>query len=232
MYNALAFRETRTEVMHALMRAHPLATLVVLTAKGLEANHIPLLVDAFPAPDGAQGDSGAAASQGSLGVLRGHVARANPVWRTFDASAEVLAVFQGPQGYVTPSWYPSKVEHGKVVPTWNYAVVHAYGPLVIHDDAEWLRGLVTQLTQSHEAARERPWQVTDAPADYIDSMLKAIVGIEIPISRLEGKWKLSQNRLPQDREGVINALSEQSAQGDPGSAAMLREMGVASVKPA
>ena len=99
-------------------------------------------------------------------------------------------------------------------------------------DAEWLRGLVTQLTQSHEAARERPWQVTDAPADYIDSMLKAIVGIEIPISRLEGKWKLSQNRLPQDREGVINALSEQRAQGDPGSAAMLREMGVVSVKPA
>lgn len=222
MYDVQAFRETRTEVMHALIRAHPLATLVVMTGQGLEANHVPLLMGASLAHDGSP----------DLGTLCGHVARANPLWRTFKADCEALAVFQGPQGYVTPSWYPSKAEHGKVVPTWNYAMVHAYGPLVIHDDVEWLRGLVTRLTQSQEASRVRPWQVTDAPADYVDAMLKAIVGIEIPVRRIEGKWKMSQNRLPRDRDGVINALTSQS---DKDSAAMLRAMevaGLSGVKPA
>ncbi len=192
MYDVAAFREDRIEVMHALISAHPLATLVTITAQGVEANHIPLLIDADIAP---------------FGTLRGHVARSNPLWHTFDGSKEVLAVFQGAQGYITPSWYPTKAETGKVVPTWNYAVVHAHGPLKVYEDAEWLRKLVTRLTASQEARRELPWLVTDAPADYIDAMLKAIVGIEIPVRRLQGKWKMSQNRLPQDRNGVINELT-------------------------
>jgi transcriptional regulator len=206
MYDAEVFREERVDILHALIGAHPLATLVATTVHGLEANHIPLLIDAQPAP---------------LGTLRGHVARANPLWRTVAADSEALAVFQGAQGYITPSWYPSKAQHGKVVPTWNYAVVHAHGPLRIIEDAEWLRQLVTRLTASQESRLEQPWQVTDAPPDYIDAMLKAIVGIEIPVRRLQGKWKLSQNRLPQDREGVIKALE---SQGDEASAAMLKAM--------
>ncbi len=206
MYDVAAFREDRVEVMHALIQAHPLATLVTMTPQGLEANHIPFLIDAAPAP---------------FGTLRGHVARANPVWRSFNAEVDVLAVFQGSQAYITPSWYPSKAQHGKVVPTWNYAVAHAQGPLKIVDDAEWLRALVTRLTASQESALEKPWQVTDAPADYINTMLKAIVGIEIPVRRLQGKWKMSQNRLPQDREGVIQGLE---ARGDEAGRDMLNEL--------
>ena len=212
MYDAEPFRETRIEVLQALIAAHPLATLVTLgsnDAQGLEANHIPLLFDPEPGPDG------------KFGTLRGHVARANPVWRTFNADIEVLAVFQGPQGYITPSWYPSKAQHGKVVPTWNYAVVHAHGPLKIMDDAAWLRALVTRLTASQESPSDKPWQVTDAPVDYIDTMLKAIVGIEIPVRRLQGKWKMSQNRLPPDREGVIQGLE---ASGDEAGRDMLNAM--------
>src|SRR5690606_21738818 len=125
--------------------------------EGLEANHLPLLIDPDPAP---------------YGTLLGHIARANPLWREFDGATEVLAVFQGPQTYVTPSWYPSKRENGKVVPTWNYAVVHARGRLVFHQDVEWLRTLVTRLTDTHESARVQPWRVTDAPDDYVAAMLK------------------------------------------------------------
>lgn len=219
MYEVKAFREDRVEVMHALIAEHPLAALVVMTAEGLEANHIPMLVDPALAPGR------------EYGTLRGHVARGNPLWRTFKADSEALAIFQGPQGYITPSWYPSKAQHGKVVPTWNYAIVHAYGPLVIHDEVEWLRTLVKDLTQRHESPREQPWQVTDAPADYLDNMLKAIVGIEIPIRRLQGKWKMSQNRLPHDRDGVVSALQAQGAQGDAASRAMLDAMGTVEVKP-
>lgn len=204
MYESAAFKEDRVEVMHALIRAHPLATLVTMTARGMEANHIPMLIDVSPTP---------------WGTLLGHVARANPMWREYDANAEVLAVFQGPQYYVTPSWYPSKRETGKVVPTWNYAVVHASGPLVVHDDVEWLRGLVTRLTDTRESKRAQPWLVTDAPPDYVNSMLKAIVGIEIPIRRLQGKWKMSQNRIERDRAGVIAALN---AGGDSAMAALVR----------
>lgn len=206
MYDVTAFREQRTEVLHALIEAHPLATLVTHTANGLEANHIPMLIDSEPTP---------------LGTLRGHVARANPLWRETDATKEVLAIFHGPQGYITPSWYPSKAQHGKVVPTWNYAVVHAYGPLKIYDDAEWLRDVVTRLTSGQESRRDMPWHVTDAPAGYIDAMLKAIVGIEIPLTRLQGKWKMSQNRLPEDKAGVVAALK---ANDDVANAAMLGEM--------
>ncbi|MBX3651200.1 MAG: FMN-binding negative transcriptional regulator [Burkholderiales bacterium] len=190
MYEVAAFRETRIEVMHALICAHPLAMLATLSGGILDANHLPLLVDPDPAPNG---------------TLRGHVARANPLWRQ-PPEGEVLAVFRGPQAYVTPSWYPSKREHGKVVPTWNYAVVHARGPLVIRDDRDWLHALVSRLTRSQEAGRPQPWGVGDAPEEYIDRMLKAIVGIEIPVTSIEGKWKVSQNRTQADRDGVAAGL--------------------------
>lgn len=206
MYEVEAFREERVDVMHALIRAHPLATLVAVTGEGLDANHLPLLIDPDPLP---------------FGTLRGHVSRANPLWRNVQAGSEVLVVFQGAQGYVTPSWYPTKAQTGKVVPTWNYALVHAYGSLRFHHDREWLRTLVTRLTASQESTREKPWLVTDAPADYVDLMLKAIVGIEIPLTRLQGKWKMSQNRLPQDRDGVVAGLQ---ANGDAASRALLDAM--------
>lgn len=201
MYEVAAFRETRIEVMHALIRAHPLATLVSAGGGALEANHLPLLIDPDPVPNG---------------TLRGHVARANPLWRQ-PPDGEVLAVFHGPQVYVTPSWYPSKREHGKVVPTWNYAVVHVRGPLVIRDDRDWLLDLVSRLTAGQESPMPQPWAVGDAPADYIERMLEAIVGIEIPVTRIEGKWKVSQNRSEADRTGVAAALVQSD---DPRNRAM------------
>ncbi len=201
MYEVAAFRESRIEVMHALIRAHPLATLVTVSGGVAEANHLPLLIDPDPAPNG---------------TLRGHVARANPLWRQ-PPDGEALAVFQGPQLYVTPSWYPSKREHGRVVPTWNYAVVHVRGPLVIRDDRDWLLDLVSRLTAGQESPMPQPWAVGDAPADYIERMLGAIVGIEIPVARIEGKWKVSQNRSEADRAGVAAALAQAD---DPRSRAM------------
>lgn len=192
MYQVAAFREERIDVLHALIRAHPLAVLVTSSGGTLEANHLPLLIDPLPSPQG---------------TLRGHVARANPLWRQLHED-EALAVFQGPQVYVTPSWYPEKRASGKVVPTWNYAVVHARGPLVIHDDRDWLRDLVSRLTDQQEAGRSQPWGIADAPEDYIERMLGAIVGIEIPISRIEGKWKVSQNRADADRAGVAAGLAQ------------------------
>jgi transcriptional regulator len=203
MYEVAAFRETRVEVMQALIRAHPLATLVSVVDGIAEANHLPLMIDLDPQPNGS---------------LRGHVARANPLWRQ-SPQGEVLAVFQGPQAYVTPSWYPSKREHGRVVPTWNYAVVHARGPLVVHDDRDWLRDLVSRLTDARETGLPRPWGVGDAPADYIERMLEAIVGIEIPVRSIEGKWKVSQNRAQADRDGVAAGLRER---GTPEAEAMAR----------
>jgi transcriptional regulator len=191
MYLPRHFDESRVDVLHGLIHAHPLGTLVTLTAAGLEANHIPFEVDPEPAP---------------FGTLRGHVARANPVWRECSRDVEALVVFQGPDTYVSPAWYPTKQETGKVVPTWNYAVVHAHGTPRFIDDREWLRAFVTTLTNRHESARPEPWQVTDAPADYIDTMLGAIVGLEIPVTRLLGKWKMSQNRPAQDRGGVVDGL--------------------------
>jgi transcriptional regulator len=187
MYQPAAFVQADPAALHALMRGFPLATLVHAGADGLTADHLPLELDA------------------DAGVLRGHVARANPLWRRA-AGQRVLAVFHGPQGYVSPGWYPAKAEHGKVVPTWNYAVVHAHGTLRVIDDADWLRALVGRLTDRHEAAQARPWAVGDAPPDYLAAMLAAIVGIELPIERLEGKWKLSQNRAAADRRGVVAGL--------------------------
>jgi transcriptional regulator len=180
------------------MRRYPLAALVTAGGNGIEANHLPLLHDPEPAP---------------YGTLRGHFARANPQWRTIQPEVEVLAIFQGPQAYVTPSHYPSKSEHGKVVPTWNYAVVHARAVAVIHHDAAWLRELVERLTREHERRLPKPWDVADAPATYIDGLLGAIVGIELRILSLEGKWKVSQNRNEADRAGVASAF-ESSGGGD------------------
>src|SRR5471030_2633835 len=165
MYLPSHFAKPRTEVLHRLIREHPLAVLVTLDANGLNANHIPFELDPAPAP---------------FGTLRGHVARANPAWREFSKDVEALLVFQGAQHYISPSWYPTKQETGKVVPTYNYIVVHAYGPLRVIDDRVWLRGLVERLTNRHETASAQPWKITDAPADYIEQMLGAIVGIEIP----------------------------------------------------
>lgn len=194
MYLPDHFEETRVEVMHALIAAHPLATLVVLADVALVANHVPMLVE----PNGA------------FGVLRAHVARANRLWREHSPSVDALAVFAGPQSYITPTWYPSKQETGEVVPTWNYVVVHACGPLTVIDDPDWLRPHVEAMTAHNERHRDPAWQVADAPPGYIDAMLRAIVGIEMPIRRLEGKWKVSQNRLPRDRQGVVAGLTERA----------------------
>jgi transcriptional regulator len=193
MYTPSHFEETRVDILHQLIREHALATFVTLGSQGLNANHIPFEIDPEPAP---------------FGTLRGHVARSNPVWRDFSKDIEALLVFQGPQAYISPSWYPTKKETGKVVPTYNYIVVHAYGPLRPVEDRVWLRNLVERLTNRYEAARAEPWKITDAPADYIETMLGAIVGIEIPVTRLVGKWKASQNRPPVDRKGVISGLRE------------------------
>lgn len=184
--------------MHTLMRAHPLGALVTLAQAGLVANHIPmqLLADAGP-----------------HGVLRAHVARANLLVRDLQA-ADALVIFQGPQAYVSPLWYPSKQLTGKAVPTWNYMVVHAHGPLRIVEEAQWLRAQLEALTATHEAGKAQPWSMDDAPQDYIATMMNAIVGIEIPIMRLEGKWKLSQNQPPPNRDGVIAGLA---ALGDAGA---------------
>jgi transcriptional regulator len=188
------------------MRTHPLATLVTLAEDGLCADHIPLLVHA--------------AGEDDI-LLHGHVARANPVWRSIETRADALAIFQDAGGYITPSWYATKAQTGKVVPTWNYVAVHAYGKArAIHDPA-WLRGFLTRLTATHEAARPAPWQLSDAPADYVEAQLKAIVGIEITVSRLIGKWKMSQNRQPQDIDGVVAGLR---AMDDPKARAMADEV--------
>lgn len=193
MYLPAHFEETRPEVLQQLIRDHSLAALVTLGPDGLDANHIPLELDPGPAP---------------FGTLRGHVARANPVWRDFSRDIEALAVFQGPQAYISPAWYQTKRETGKVVPTYNYIVVHAYGPIRVVEDRAWLRELVERLTSRHESGRPEPWKVTDAPAEFVEQMLGAIVGIEIPLTRLRGKWKVSQNRPSADRDGVVKGLRE------------------------
>ena len=195
MYTPAHFDETRPELLHQLVRDHPLGLLITQGANGLDANPIPFLLDA---------------EAGGHGVLRAHVARANPVWREARTDVETLVVFQGPQAYITPNWYPAKAETGKVVPTWNYITVQARGKLVVRDDAAWVHALVTRLTQRHEATQPRPWAVGDAPADYIETMLRAIVGIEISLASLRGKWKMSQNRLSADREGLSRGLRQQA----------------------
>lgn len=193
MYTPSHFEETRTDILHGLMTAHPLGTLVTLASTGLDANHIPFEI----VPEA-----------GPLGTMRAHVARANPVWQDFSPEHDVLVIFQGPQAYITPTWYvETKPANGKVVPTWNYCVVHAHGPLRVFDDREWLRSQITRLVQRHESSHPKPWHVDDAPADFIEKQLAAIVGIEIPITRLAGKWKVSQNRSDADRAGIVAGLA-------------------------
>jgi transcriptional regulator len=194
MYIPRHFEETDLAVLHALIRQRPLGAWVVFANGELTANHLPFLIDADRGPNG---------------TLIGHVARSNEVWKSLTARTPSMVIFQGPQRYITPSWYRSKQETGRVVPTWNYAVVHAYGsPRVIHDEA-WLRAHVTELSHTHEHDRTVPWQVTDAPAPFIDTLLKAIVGIEIPLDSLQGKWKVSQNRSHADLIGTARGLSEE-----------------------
>jgi transcriptional regulator len=206
MYMPKHFEEHDIGVLHALIRSHPLGTWVTQAGGELLANHIPFLVDP---------------SRGERGTLVGHVARANPVWQSFSKDVASLIVFQGPEGYISPSFYESKKEHGKVVPTWNYVVVHAHGVPQVIDDAGWLRKHVSAMTDLQES-RHPPgdWKVTDAPADFIDSMVKMIVGIEIPMLKLEGKWKMSQNRAMPDRLGTVAGLR---ARGDAAVAAVVED---------
>ena len=206
MYLPTHFAQPDVDTQHALMRAHPLATLVTLGQKGLDANPVPLIW----ADDGTP-----------HGVLRGHVARANPVWREAAPGGEALAIFHGPNAYISPSWYPSKRETGKVVPTWNYAIVHARGPLRVIDDAAWLRGLVESLTRTHEAAMPQPWAVGDAPEDYVARMLDAIVGIELALTSLQGKWKTSQNQPAANRAGVAEGLRRRGGADDAAMGALV-----------
>jgi transcriptional regulator len=190
MYVPTHFAEDRKDVLHAAMRGAGLATLVTLTADGLIASHIPLLLDAQAGP---------------YGTLVGHLARANPQ-ATAAPIGEALVIYTGPDAYITPSWYATKREHGRVVPTWNYIAIHAYGTLEVFDDAERLNALVSRLTDHKETPRAEPWAVTDAPARFIEGQLKGIVGFALPIARLQGKWKMSQNRPPEDRAGVVAGL--------------------------
>jgi Transcriptional regulator len=207
MYVPRHFEETRVDVLHDLIRRYPLGTLVVAAADGLEATHIPFEIDAQPGP---------------FGTLRCHVARANPIWKQITAERQVLVVFQGEQGYVSPSWYASKQESGKVVPTWNYAAVHAYGTAKAVQDAAWLRQMVEDLTNRHEQGRADPWHVSDAPAEYVEKLLGAIVGIEIPVARLIGKWKMSQNRPVADRQGVVAGLERDGTPAEVDVAAVVK----------
>jgi len=209
MYLPRHFEQADALALQGLIRDHPLATLVSTGADGLTADHVPLEFDPSPGPHG---------------TLRGHVARANPLWRHAEGG-QVLAVFHGPQAYVSPSWYPSKSDTHKVVPTWNYVVVHAHGALRAVDDAPWLRDLVGRLTDRHEAASAQPWAVGDAPADYLQQMLRAIVGIEIVLTRLVGKWKTSQNRSQADRLGVASALAGAPGDDARAMAALVRGRG-------
>jgi transcriptional regulator len=198
MYLPKHFEQPDRAALVALMAERPLATLIVAGDDGVPtADLIPLEF----APGDPQDDDA-----GAIGTLRGHVARANPLWRR--AGAPVLAVFTGPEAYVSPGWYASKREHGKVVPTWNYTMVQARGPLRAVEDAPWLRALVGRLTDRHERAQAAPWSVSDAPEDYVQQMLRAIVGIEIPLESLRGKWKVSQNRSAADRAGVAAGLGD------------------------
>lgn len=191
MYVPPAFREDRIDVLHAAIREAGLATLVSLGADGLVASHVPMLLDAAAGPNG---------------TLYGHLAKANPHARAGVAGVDALAIFQGPDAYITPSWYETKRPTGKVVPTWNYIAIHAMGPLELFDDADRLLHLVTRLTLRHEGGRDRPWAVDDAPADFIQAQLKGITGFALPIARIEGKWKMSQNRPAADRTGVVDGL--------------------------
>lgn len=210
MYIPSQFEQPDIEVMHELIRNRPLATLVTLGANGINANHIPLHFSPTPEP---------------FGVLRGHIARANPLWHDLSSEVETLAIFHGPDAYISPSWYATKQEAGKVVPTWNYTVVHAYGTLRIIDDAVWVRTQLEALTQQQEAAFPEPWAVSDAPEEFTGKLLEAVVGIEMVITRLTGKWKVSQNQPPQNQRSVVQGLNA-GGQSEAAAVAALVDAGV------
>jgi transcriptional regulator len=198
MYMPAQYDETRPEVLQRLIADHPLGALVTVGPDGLDANHIPF--------EFAWG--GHPSDEGPHGTLRAHVARANPIWREAADRPDALVIFQGPTAYISPNWYPSKHEEHRKVPTYNYMVVHAHGRIVVHDDEAFVRGLVARLTRKMEAGEPVPWKMGDAPADYLSQMLSMIVGIEIPVTRLVGKWKLGQEKEDRDRRGAIAALRE------------------------
>jgi transcriptional regulator len=206
MYMPAHFEEQRADVLHRLIDDYPLGALVTVGAQGLDANHVPFEFD--PA-------------SGAHGTLRAHVARANPLWREAAERPDALVIFQGPSAYISPNWYPSKHEAHRQVPTYNYMVVHAHGRIVVRDDERFLRGLVARLTRKMEAGEPAPWKMGDAPEDFISQMLGAIVGIEIEVTRLVGKWKLGQNKEPGDRQGALDTLRERGSDAQVGvSAAM------------
>ena len=202
MYIPAHFAIKRPQDLHAIIRAHRLGALVTLGPEGLDANHIPFELDA------------------GRGVLTAHVARANPVWQQCQGGADVLVIFRGNESYISPNWYPSKHETHRQVPTWNYEVVHVHGRLTVMDEEKFVRGVVARLTREHEVNEPRPWKMGDSPPDYIDGMLRAIVGIEIEIKRIEGKAKLSQNRETRDR---LNAADTLSAKGHDDLGRAMRE---------
>ena len=207
MYVPQHFDEPRVEVMQELMRERPLATVVTMSSLGLNANHIPLHLSTESAP---------------FGTLRGHVARANPMWRDLQTGLEALVIFHGPDAYISPSWYATKQESGKVVPTWNYAVVHAYGTLQVIDDASWVRNQLEALTAHNERRFTEPWAVSDAPRDFTEKLIAAVIGIEIVISRLSGKWKVSQNQPPQNQAGIIDGLDKVQCPDSASMAALVK----------
>ncbi len=191
MYVPKHHQQNEREAIFALIESHPLGVWVCHPGAGLVANHVPFFLDR---------------TRGPHGTLMGHVARANSVWQQLTPGTPSVITFQGPQAYITPGWYPGKVEHGKVVPTWNYAVAHAHGIARVTDDRDWMLDMLHRLTNAQEASRALPWRVDEAPADFIDKLMRAIVGIEIPIERLEGKLKVSQDEDLQDRHGTVAGL--------------------------
>lgn len=193
MYIPKANEENRLEVLHDLIESHPLASLVTMSPSGLFASHLPMVLQR---------------KSSTHGLLKAHLSRANKQWRDFQPEVQALAIFSGPQHYISPSWYPEKKETGKVVPTWNYAVVHVYGHLKVIEDPAWLLEHLNALTTVNESAFSEPWQVSDAPTDYVESLLKGIVGLELPIQRIEGKWKASQNQPERNRAGVMEGLEK------------------------
>jgi len=196
MYTPAHFRVTEPAALHRIIAAHPLGVLVTSHEGSLDANHIPFEFDPQIGP---------------LGRLSAHVARANPVWQQCLAGADVLVIFRGKESYISPNWYPSKHETHRQVPTWNYEVVHAHGRLRVRDDEKFLRGVLARLTRVHEAQEPRPWKMGDSAPEYIDMMLRAVVGLEIDITALEGKSKLSQNREPRDIAGAVQMLRQRGS---------------------
>jgi transcriptional regulator len=205
MYQPPHFIENHLPTLHALIAAHPLGLLISSDASGLQANPLPFLLDEHA---------------GEKGRLRAHLARANPQWQHLQAGAQALVVFQGENAYVTPSWYVSKREHGRVVPTWNYVMVQVRGSVTVHESPDWLLPQITALTEAHEGGRAGPWAVSDAPEPYIAAQMRGIVGIEIAIEEIAGKWKVSQNRSAADQEGVAQGYD---AEGKTGMASLVRK---------